>query len=220
MENHEKALDGQDEPRDIKDMEHVLTTPQAKVKTLRHYVRCADCLTVTVLESKPVTALSCDACGGPVEYMGRVEPTFRSSMRLAKDALKCKCDERCTQARGPKCDCPCEGANHGASLAGFCTVAVDAGSVPRVTPPLNEKKLAALRERVTAWRAEAEDVGGQLRERAKVIRAGRKWLNEEDYYAELRLLDAAAKLRGKRVPLTWSARATALKAGRALLQPS
>jgi hypothetical protein len=87
---------------------------------LRHYYRCTDCLTVAATEQplpterknygpETVTA-ECGACGGRIEYMG---PVIKVRRILTDVKYLCPCDERCTGARGPDCDCQCGGANHG-----------------------------------------------------------------------------------------------------------
>lgn len=102
--------------------------------TLRHYYRCTDCLSVAATEQKLPTetkhytervTAECGACGGSIEYMG---PVVRD--RLVTDVkYLCPCDERCTGARGPNCDCSCGGANHGTGA--MAEVVVTSG-VPRL----------------------------------------------------------------------------------------
>ena len=55
------------------------------------------------------------------------------------------CDNRCTSARGPGCECACGGKNHGSSL--WVVETRDAGGIPRVTP--RDGKAGAIRDE---WR--------------------------------------------------------------------
>lgn len=58
--------------------------------------------------------------------MGKVGPS--KTTRLFQPEELCVCDGRCTNARGPNCECSCGGVNHGSQR----TVKVwrDAGAVP------------------------------------------------------------------------------------------
>lgn len=101
---------------------------------MRHYYRCVDCLTVAATEA-PLAVQhiegwlnsygECGACGGRIESMGQVYQD-----RLVKPELRCPCDDRCTNARGPNCECKCGGANHGTGL--LVEVLVGVGPVPRL----------------------------------------------------------------------------------------
>lgn len=108
--------------------------PVALKPTRRHFYRCADCLTVAASEVKTAYHAEgyaapkhgkCGACGGELEYMGEVQRD-----RLVKHGLETPCDDRCTNARGPCCDCKCGGANHGSDL--LVPVTYDCGGVPRL----------------------------------------------------------------------------------------
>lgn len=81
---------------------------------VRWYVRCRDCLSVASLATElPLPAeLGC-VCGGKVEVMGRVT---RHRRLLVGTEQMTPCDDRCTMARGPKCECPCGAENHGTGL--------------------------------------------------------------------------------------------------------
>lgn len=94
----------------------------------RWFVRCAGCLSVMAIETEGYPrGLTCGACCGKVEVMGRVE---RARLVTGVEH-KSVCDARCTNARGPICDCPCAGANHGSKMV--VVVTVTAG-IPSVTP--------------------------------------------------------------------------------------
>lgn len=91
--------------------------------------------------------MTCPECGNtpPVEYdrQGRVQLSTWQSVyskyhtvmgkvgsknRLMETEERCKCDARCTNARGPNCECSCGGANHGSNKV--VTVQRDVGPVP------------------------------------------------------------------------------------------
>lgn len=124
--------------------------PTAVRSADRSFWRCADCLSVLALEDVSTTArFTCGACGGSLECMGRVERD-----RLVRDEHRCPCDHRCTAARGPRCDCKCNGRNHGSGLV--VKVTIDAGGVPTATPysTVRAQRVATeYREAVNAARA-------------------------------------------------------------------
>lgn len=123
--------------------QEITTEPAAPVKqSPKHFYRCNDCLTVAVTreEIKPTYDqktgarhyATCDACGGDVEYMGRTQT--ETGITLVKNEYRCPCDDRCTSARGPNCDCKCGGKNHGSNLVVEVITAV--GTLPKLmTPP-------------------------------------------------------------------------------------
>ncbi len=108
------------------------TTPA--VKPVRVYLKCLDCLSTACVttnkhkstwsgavyqfpelfkrdeqrHNNPWRGPTCAACGGEMELMGEVTRTHYHQM-----GEKCACDERCTGAAGPSCDCSCSGENHG-----------------------------------------------------------------------------------------------------------
>lgn len=99
----------------------------------RHFYRCTGCLEVVAIDGDRLpmeygrTLAKCEICHQTFEYMGRVERD-----RLVTDRTVCKCDDRCTSARGPLCVCACGGKNHGAGLMGYMVVTEDAGKVPTI----------------------------------------------------------------------------------------
>jgi hypothetical protein len=131
----------------------VATAPRTPMN--RHYYRCVDCLTVMAAEVKlPYLQGSwryhaiCDACGGKVEYMGEVHRD-----RLTVTQHQTPCDDRCTHARGPSCDCKCGGKNHGSHLT--VAVRLDAGAIPHLeTPDPARARLAAEQYRARAQRVQ------------------------------------------------------------------
>jgi hypothetical protein len=96
-----------------------------------HFYRCADCFGTLALE-RDDTGARCD-CGGALEYLGRAE-----NDRLIVDGFRVPCDSRCVNARGPKCECGCGGANHGNGA--LVQVQIDAGGVPVASKPHDREK--------------------------------------------------------------------------------
>ena len=94
----------------------------------RYFLRCKDCLSVTVVvaDREPAGHV-CGACGGMVESLGAVRQEH-----LWHPEFRVPCDARCTSATGPNCNCMCKGENHGSNR--IVEVQVDTGTVPTVTP--------------------------------------------------------------------------------------
>lgn len=61
--------------------------------------------------NNPAAALvtSCRGCGRRLRSFDPVAGTYSESR---------KCDARCTSAMGPRCECQCQGKNHGAGWTG------------------------------------------------------------------------------------------------------
>lgn len=177
------------------------------VRVRRWFVRCVDCLSVyaldmdvlpreyRVVEGRKVHAIAADcACGGSVEEMGYVRCTEAS--RLSTDIQRSPCDGRCTNARGPICDCPCGGANHGTHA--LVTIVRDAGPRPRLSGDPDEKAMLQAQE----WRDTLAKVGATLETRhAPVLatkRAGRyvsDWRAYSAWAADVRNVGKARKAR-------------------------
>ena len=103
----------------------------------RQFYRCEDCLAVAAVDGARAElevdwgklGAACGACGGRMEHMGQVGADPR---RLVKLGERSPCDDRCTMARGPSCECKCCGQNHGSHLV--VVITRDAGERPTVTP--------------------------------------------------------------------------------------
>ena len=98
--------------------------------TQRTFYRCPQCLVIVALEKPAPSGFFCDNCktdthSAAFEFMGQV-----SGNRLISEKDRCPCDDRCTSARGPNCECSCGGENHG---IGWVTIVIDVGGVPSVT---------------------------------------------------------------------------------------
>jgi hypothetical protein len=134
----------------------------------RHFVRCPICLAVAAIDER-LHELRCGICETPMEYMGRVEQD-----RLVRDELRTPCDDRCTFARGPHCDCKCGGKNHGSKLT--VVVRRDCGPLPVVTPS-HGRHQAELRAR--EYRSARAELLRQLDPLLEQRRAG--WLPAAAY---------------------------------------
>ena len=117
----------------------------------RYFWKCWDCLTPVAVESDlrrhdP----KCGACGGEMWFMGRVERG-----RIVTDGTRCACDERCTAATGPNCECSCGGENHGTGRV--VEVTFDQGGAPTIrTPDTAECRRIADEWRITMRPLRAE----------------------------------------------------------------
>jgi hypothetical protein len=146
------------------------------------FVRCCDCLSVVAVTAAELPRRVgrdgfpiCGACGGPVELMGQVERA-----RLVSVAHLAPCDERCTNARGPSCDCKCGGRNHGSKLV--VRVVRDRGPVPVVAVRPSGQLVMLAAEFRTA-RDAAYQAADELPGRAIVDRARGAWLPPADFAA-------------------------------------
>lgn len=143
-------------------------------KLRRAFYRCRTCCHVCAIhqtDSKTMADLRC-ACEGAMELMG-----FVTGNRLLREEDRCPCDERCTHARGPKCDCVCGGENHGTQAV--VTVTVSAGGVPMIAV----LDTAEIRRRAAEYR----DARAPLLARRDALEAQRSasgWL-DGPYFNEL-----------------------------------
>lgn len=153
----------------------------------RWFYRCRDCLTTVVVEGPAMLTAECAACDGPIETMGRVMP----SGRLGVLEHRVPCDARCTHARGPKCECPCGGENHGTGL--LVPVWRVAGASPRIQVPVADESLQRARE----WR---EALGAARGERDRLLAEKREqgWLGAERWDRLDRLRRAISAAQSKR----------------------
>ena len=89
------------------------TTSTTTTATSREFFKCRDCLTVFAIDlprksSRSYQDARCGACNGQTWWMGSVR---RNTLVMTEN--RCACDERCTSATGPSCECACGGENHG-----------------------------------------------------------------------------------------------------------
>lgn len=144
---------------------------------VRHFYRCLSCLEVFAVdgpELKPIFVAGnryergrCD-CGGLIDHMGRVAA---NQTDLVVDKELCPCDDRCTNAKGPECNCKCHGANHGSKAVIKVTVVV--GEVPKIVPkrPLAER-LAIVEEARKAYIAAFERIDAKTNGAASKAKKG------------------------------------------------
>ena len=142
--------------------------PFARVETHgRRCYRCCDCLDV-VFTVESAKGAAC-VCGGYVEFLGRVE-----GMRLTELRAECPCDERCTSARGPNCDCGCGGKNHGKGLV----VRVVRSALPTIEgqhgPETLRHRGATFRANVAALRRMGKDGAARKAEESRTLSAREK----------------------------------------------
>src|SRR5688572_9303883 len=163
----------------------------------RWFTRCTTCLGVAAIDEPPTSELRCGICSGHLENMGRVERD-----RLINEHTAAICDDRCTSARGPICNCHCGGQHHGSHRV--VRVVRDAGPVPTVTP-------SAGREQARINAAEYLAVRGAALARLDVLLAKRQagYLPAAEY-ADLQRVRAA--LRKGVEARTHAARLKALRA--------
>lgn len=170
--------------------EHASTGP-------RWFVRCTRCLTIAAITEQPnCHDWQCGICQGQIESMGKVQRD-----RLTHEHYGSPCDERCTFARGPHCDCSCGGKNHGSRLV--VTIIRDAGPVPIVPMPNPEKA-----RRIAA---EYQDYRARVLARLDTLSALRKrtgYLSDNDF---TRLRGVQKALRTATAARTHEARMRALR---------
>jgi hypothetical protein len=127
----------------------------------RWFVRCRLCLSTATIEavSLPKGEMKCGACQGPIEIMGRVNGC------TSHLETRCKCDARCTNAKGPNCDCSCGGANHGKGmLATVNTNNVWAGCKPLIPFEVNITASAKALAHAAEFRTAMIPVNREIRE--------------------------------------------------------
>lgn len=145
----------------------------------RWFVRCSDCCGVMAVTEEPRHEWRC-TCDGALVNMGRVSGAW-----LVRTAEECPCDDRCTSAKGPKCDCSCGGENHGTGMT--VPVVHTIGGVPRLASPCPE--------RAAEFRAALEAARAAVRARYGV-RQG--WEPESVYFGRqdaFRAINRAAALK-------------------------
>lgn len=151
---------------------------------MRNFYRCRSCLSVVAVDGKMPHGAVCGACGrSGWWHMGEVHQD-----RLVKVEDRCACDDRCTSARGPKCNCRCGGKNHGTHLV--VTVVTDQGKVPLVKVPSSDEAHRIADE----WDAATSGIRAELDE----LMNTRGWLPQEKFNRKLSLqwrLSRAAKLK-------------------------
>lgn len=170
--------------------------------TKRWFVRCGECLTVAAVDAmaEPKGAV-CGLCEGKVETMGFVK---RRRLVVGHDAVPA-CDERCTNAPGPKCSCACGAVNHG---TGRVVVLDITTAVPRITPARDattDKAVARAAEWRAAYAAAVEKIA-PLGAREYAAKAAGEYLDGASFSRFLHYRDTLQYLRGARALRTHAAR--------------
>ena len=158
------------------------------MKTDRLYVRCSDCLGVSVaigIDSAVAHGdIRCGICGGRIEAMGHVHEN-----RLVTEHTVCKCDERCADATGPRCSCKCGGANHGHGMAGYIQVERDGGPAT-ITPQKHHDKLRLRADEYRAAAASAlERIEAHVDNGPYLSKRAGEWVGHEGFAAFRRQQD-------------------------------
>jgi hypothetical protein len=146
----------------------------------RWFTRCTTCLAVAAIDEHPTSELRCGICNGQLENMGRVERE-----RLVHEHLASVCDDRCTFAKGPICNCKCGGEHHGSKRV--VRVVRDAGPVPTVAPASGRDQARLNAEEYRHYRAAA------LAELDPLLEQRRSGWLETPRYDRLRNLQAALR---------------------------
>jgi hypothetical protein len=157
----------------------------------RWFVRCVTCLAMAAVDEHPNThEWRCGVCQGPIENMGRVERE-----RLIHEHLEAICDDRCTNAKGPICNCKCGGQHHGSHRV--VRVVRDAGPVPTVTPSTGRDQARLNADEYGRYRAAALALLDPL------LASKRRGYLPAGEYDRMRMLQAALrKAHEARVHLT------------------
>ncbi len=148
----------------------------ARERSRLHFYRCGDCLSVLAVDTRE-RELACGACGGRLSFMGTAG---KDPKRLTRTHTESVCDDRCTSARGPHCECKCGGLNHGSQR--HVVIVRDLGAVPTAT-------LASAREMAQAQARAEEYRAAMASARARVARfddalsrkAGGEYLSGADF---------------------------------------
>ena len=124
----------------------------------RYSYRCLHCLAVFAVPAQLTGDISCDICKDlfeypKIEYMGAVIQD-----KAVPIELRCKCDDRCTTARGPRCDCQCGGVNHQRGIEAYTQVLRHDQSVALTCtdPATKEKHYKIAKEFKTAYDAKMQ----------------------------------------------------------------
>ena len=157
----------------------------------KHFFKCWDCLEPFAIESDKrftihtkVSGVKCPFCGGNTFYMGKVE-----GVRLLTQETQCACDERCTNAVGPICDCKCHGANHGTHRV--VEVTIDMGGVPQPKFVEREECVERAAEFIQALALAHKTFENRHAEIIKLVKAN-KWV--KDYKAWRAMYEAQQAL--------------------------
>ena len=134
----------------------------------------------------------CGAGAGTVERMGQVQPEGGRITMVTGHAYAC--DASCCHARGPKCDCSCGGANHGAGILATI-LTIDDNGTTQARFAAAPKSAADAVKRAAEFRAAmltldgAVDVIQAARSALATKRSTSGWLSNDDFRTTLKLRD-------------------------------
>ena len=160
----------------------------------RWYVRCNDCLSVAAIECDTnfhalIKTVKCGACAGQLEVMGKVQ----QDAMVTDVEERCPCDERCTCASGPNCNCRCGGEHHGTERVVEIEIIEGAPKLKVLEPEKARARVVEFGVALAEVEVKLPTAPGRAEYDAK--KAG-KWLNA-DMYAEMmkyvRVLNAIKK---------------------------
>lgn len=184
---------------------------QVTMKQARHFLRCPDCLGVWAVELQIPTREGI-AANGPWARHAAEQEAFKGALtggcpyncgtdlvpehmgqlfgdHLSRlDGAEAACDSSCTHARGPKCECPCGGTNHGVGILADIEVRSDQGkaSARFRAAPKSAGQAVARRAEWLALLAEVEAAVAPLKLRRDAL-LNRKhagaWLSSEEFSA-------------------------------------
>jgi hypothetical protein len=160
------------------------------MNTKRAYFKCIDCLTAFAVENIDSKILIKCACGGRAELMGHVIQD-----RLVKTELRVPCDDRCTNAQGPSCNCQCGGEHHGTGRLVEVHTSMNGDLVAQVSK-------AESIERGKMWRALVDAAMKRVEVRfgdALVDYRANRRIPREVYFEIRNTLNSISKIKSMRV---------------------
>jgi len=167
--------------------------------TERHFYRCLAIFAIDSPSRRP-QKIQC-GCYGETEHMGRVQ-----SDSLIKEHERCACDDRCTSARGPNCECKCGGENHRTNAV--VKVIEQTIGIPFVE---NKHNRAA----ADAWVFKIQEIRDQIKESPagkayKRKEFERAFLSDAEFELYRKACKAFAMVNHAQTLKTWDARYKAL----------
>lgn len=174
----------------------------------RWYVRCSDCLSVAAVDAgAPPRDATC-ACGGKIESMGKVTRFGRLHVATREET---PCDDRCTGAQGPKCDCPCSGENHGSGRVVEIEVTTGVPRIVMLDIAQSQARAAEYRAALAEATASVESRHGRGRVAGEAKLAG-SWIGTDEYGTMRQYHYALASVRRAKALRTHKGRLRALAA--------
>ena len=164
------------------------------IEGVLYYWKCNECLYAFTLK-EGIRPDVCSCGSTKLESMGRVRKSH-----YERTDVHAPCDERCTNAQGPLCDCGCHGCNHGTKR--LVQTVIRDGKV--VVVDFDEKYITQGQEFRQALKLATERFEKKFGEDLTKYRKG-EWLKERNKWWQIRSADmllrkiANYKLHKKRV---------------------